>query len=62
MIPKSKDIAGEDEFIAGVEAAMRRAALNARKEAAWNNTPLIIFENGKIVRKMISMKDIEEDQ
>ena len=44
----------KDDFIKGVEAALRRSALVARKTAARTNTPLVIFKDGKIVKQIIT--------
>ena len=42
----------------GVEAALQRAALRAREIAAQTGTPLVIWKNGKIVKLMISPKEV----
>jgi hypothetical protein len=39
----------QDPDLAKVEAALKRAARNARKIAKDTGTPLVIYENGKIV-------------
>ncbi len=43
----------KDPDIRGAEPAMHRAAQAARRIAKATNTPLIIWENGKIVEKWI---------
>ena len=45
-----------DEDLAKVGAALRRAAKQARKTAVMTNTPLIIYENGRVIRKRIREK------
>ena len=42
-----------DADIRGVEPALRRAAKAARRIAKATHTPLIIWENGKVVEKWI---------
>jgi hypothetical protein len=43
----------KDPDIRGVEPALRRAAKAARRIAKATNTPLIIWEDGKVVEKWI---------
>lgn len=45
-----------DEDLAKVGAALRRSAKRAREEAGRSNTPLIIFENGRVIKKKIINK------
>jgi hypothetical protein len=45
-----------DEDLAKVGVALRRAAKRAREEAARTNTPLIVFENGRVIKKKIVKK------
>ena len=45
-----------DEDLAKVSVALRRAAKRARNVAERTNTPLIIFENGRIIKKKIVKK------
>ena len=40
-----------DEDLAKVGVALRRSAKRAREEAERSNTPLIIFENGRVIEK-----------
>jgi len=40
-----------DPDLAKVEPALKRAAIRAREIARRTNTQLVVFENGKIVRK-----------
>jgi Ribonuclease G/E len=39
--------------VAKVSAALRRAAKQARKKAVQTRTPLVIYEDGRIKRKMV---------
>jgi hypothetical protein len=41
----------KDPDIRGVEPALKRAAKAARRIAKATNTPLIIWEDGKVVEK-----------
>ena len=43
----------KDPDIRGVEPALRRAAKAARRIAKLTHTPLIIWEDGKVVEKWI---------
>jgi hypothetical protein len=43
----------KDPDLLGVEPALRRAAKAARRIAKATNTPLIIWEDGKVVEKWI---------
>lgn len=43
----------KDPDIRGVGPALRRAAKAARRIAKATNTPLVVWENGKIVEKRI---------
>lgn len=43
----------KDPDIRGAEAALKRAAKTARRIAKATNTPLIIWENDRIVEKRI---------
>jgi hypothetical protein len=45
-----------DEDLAKVGVALRRAAKRAREEAARTNTPIVIFENGRVIKKKIAKK------
>ena len=42
-----------DEDLSKVGTALRRAAKQARKTALQTNTPLIIYENGRVIKKTI---------
>jgi len=42
-----------DEDLAKVGTALRRAAKQARKTAIQTNTPLVIYENGRVVKKKL---------
>ena len=41
----------QDPDLVGVEAALQRAAAKARKIAEETHTPLIVYENGRVVKK-----------
>ena len=45
-----------DEDLAKVGVALRRAAKRAREKADRSNTPIIIFENGRVIKKKIVNK------
>jgi hypothetical protein len=47
---KSK-IVVQDEVLAKVGVALRRAAKRAREIATHTNTPIVIMENGRVVAK-----------
>ena len=49
----------KDKDILGVGPALRRAAKTARRIAYATNTPLIIWENGKVVEKWMTAEDIK---
>jgi len=42
-----------DEDLAKVGAALRRAAKQARKIAERTHTPLVTYEQGRVIRKMV---------
>ncbi|MCJ7596566.1 MAG: hypothetical protein MUO52_17515 [Desulfobacterales bacterium] len=42
-----------DEDLAKVGVALRRAAKQARRIAIQTNTPLVIYENGRVVKKKL---------
>jgi hypothetical protein len=50
----SKKIVVLDEDLAKVGVALRRAAKQARKTAIQTITPLIVWENGRVVKKKLS--------
>ena len=52
MKPKDKDSKAID--VAKVDAALKKAATRAREIAKQTNTPLVIFEDGKVVKKKIT--------
>jgi hypothetical protein len=52
---RTKNIA-LDKDMAGVGPALRRAAKQARKIAIQTNTPLVVWENGRVVKKRLSGK------
>ena len=43
-----------DKDMARVGIALRRAAKQARKIAIQTNTPLVVWENGRVVKKKLS--------
>jgi hypothetical protein len=43
----------QDKDLANAEVALRRAAKRARTIAEQTHTPLIVYENGHVVRKII---------
>jgi len=49
----------KDRDIRGAEQALHRAAKDARRIAYATNTPLVIWENGRVVKKQMTLKDIE---
>lgn len=49
-----KKIVVRDEDLAKVGVALRRAAKQARKIAIQTNTPLVVWENGRVVKKKLS--------
>ena len=53
---RSKKVVVHDEDLAKVGAALRRAAKQARKIAEQTNTPLIIYEHGRIIKKRVNKK------
>jgi len=46
-----------DKDMARVGIALRQAAKQARKIAIQTNTPLVIWENGRVVKKKISREN-----
>lgn len=48
------DNSGDDAVLTGLEPALRRARLRARATAARTGTPLVIYRNGKIERRMVT--------
>ncbi len=46
-----------DKDFQGVEEALRRAGTRARKIAEQTNTPLVILEDGQIIKKRVSTGD-----
>jgi hypothetical protein len=51
---RKEKIVVHDELFARVGVALRRAAKRARKIAAQTNTPIVVFENGKVVKKKVT--------
>ena len=50
----SKKIVVLDKDLAKVGTALRRAAKQARKIALQTNTPLVVYENGRVIKKKLS--------
>jgi hypothetical protein len=50
---KKSKIVVQDEVLAKVGVALRRAAKRAREIAAWTNNPIVVMENGRVVEKKI---------
>jgi hypothetical protein len=48
---KKSKIVVQDEVLAKVGVALRRAAKRAREIATYTNTPIVIMENGRVVAK-----------
>jgi hypothetical protein len=48
---KKEKIVVHDELLARVGVGPGRAARSAREIAAQTNTPIVVFENGKVVKK-----------
>jgi len=49
-----------DRDLQGVEAALRRAALNARKIAKATKTPLVIYKDGRVILRNVEDEDEKE--
>jgi hypothetical protein len=43
-----------DEDMAKVGSALRRAAKQARKIALQTNTPLVVYEGGRVIKKKVN--------
>ena len=52
---KKSKIVVQDEVLAKVGVALRRAAKRAREIAARTNTPIVVMENGRVVEKKIGL-------
>jgi hypothetical protein len=53
-VKRRKKIVILDEDLAKVGIALRRAARQARKIAIQTNTPLVVWENGRVVKKRLT--------
>ncbi len=51
MKPTKKIVLDED--LSKVGPALRRAAKQARKMAKQTNTPLVVYEEGRVIRKTV---------
>lgn len=49
-----------DKDFQGVEEALRRAGIRARKIAEQTNTPLVILKDGQIIKKKVSTGEKKE--
>jgi 2-keto-4-pentenoate hydratase len=50
---------GRDKDLAKVGAALRRAASQARKIAEQTSTPIVILEEGRLIRKKVAKQRIQ---
>ena len=50
----------QDPDLARVEAALQRAAQNARKTAKDTHTPLVIYKNGRIIMQPVDEETPQE--
>lgn len=48
-----------DPIFIGAENALKRASRRARKIAFQTNTPLVIYENGMIIRHKVTQKELD---
>ncbi|MHC4886207.1 MAG: hypothetical protein ACYTGH_14110 [Planctomycetota bacterium] len=53
---KNKD---RDPDLVGAEAAIQRAAIRAREIAYQTGTPLVIWKDGKTVKRMVTKEELE---
>jgi hypothetical protein len=53
-VKRRKKIVFLDKDMAKVGVALRRAAKQARKIAIQTNTPLVVWENGRVVKKKLN--------
>jgi len=56
---KDRTIKDQDEDMAGTGAALKRAARQARIIAEQTHTPLVIYKNGHIEKRMIEKETPE---
>jgi hypothetical protein len=56
-VKRRKKIVVLDEDLAKVGVALRRAAREARKIAIQTKTPLVVWENGRVVKKNLSREN-----
>jgi len=59
---KDRTIKGQDQDMAGALAALKRAARRARIIAAQTHTPLVIYKNGHIEKRMIKEVSPETEE
>ncbi len=46
-----------DEDLARAGTALRRAAKQAKKIALQTNTPLVVYEKGRVIKKMVRREE-----
>lgn len=46
----------------GIEAALQRAAQQARRIAAETNTPVVYVKDGKIVKEYVTIEQVEREE
>lgn len=46
-----------DQDLAKAGAALRRAAKQAKRIAIQTNTPLVIYEKGRVIKKMVHKEE-----
>ena len=51
----------QDPDLAGVEAALQRAAQKARKTAKDTRTPLVIYKNGRIIMQPVNEEMLQAE-
>ena len=59
---QKKSVRIKDPDMAGVGPALLRAAKKAREIAAQTGTPLVVLENGKVVKKKIKSEGISKGE
>ena len=56
-----KKVRVHDKYLANVEAAMRRAAKRAWEIAKQTQTPLVYYENGRVIRKFVEQDEDKQE-
>jgi len=54
MKPKRNSKTSRHDGLTGIDAALRRAEQRAREMAASTGTPLVIYRDGKIEKRMVT--------